>query len=70
MGKQNISATLDSDLLARLDDLAQSTERNRSWLISKAIESYLEDLDDLRIAKARMSDLRLSPAELRAQIDL
>ena len=59
MPTQSVSATLERDLLGRLDALAEETERNRSWLISKAVEVYLEELEDLRIAKERLHDERL-----------
>ncbi len=68
MNKRAVSATLDRDLVDRLDALVEETERNRSWLISKAVESYLEELEDLKIAKERMSDERLSSAELRKKV--
>ncbi len=68
MNKRAVSATLDADLVDRLDALVDETERNRSWLISKAVESYLEELEDLKIAKQRMSDERLSSAELRKKV--
>ncbi len=65
MSKQNVSATMESDLLSRLDRIAEETERNRSWLIGKAVESYLEELEDLKIAKGRLNDKRVSPQALR-----
>ncbi len=65
MSTQNVSATLDRDLLKKLDHLAEQTERNRSWLISKAVECYFEELEDLEIAKERLHDERLSPMALR-----
>ena len=68
MPKQNISATLNSDLLKRLDEFADQTDRNRSWLIGQAVESYLDELEDLRIAKERMHEPRLSPAALKREI--
>ena len=68
MPKQNVSATLDEDLLEKLDAVAEETERNRSWLIGKAVESYLEELEDLRIAKERLKEDRLSPSALRKEI--
>ena len=68
MPKQNVSATVDKGLLRKLDELAEETERNRSWLISKAIESYLEDLEDLKVAKGRLADARLTPSGLRKEI--
>ena len=65
MSTKNISATLAPTLLKRLDDVARATERNRSWLISKAIESYLEELEDAKVALERLDEDRLSPRELR-----
>lgn len=66
--KQNVSATLDGNLLKKLDDLAEETERNRSWLLNKAVEAYLEELEDLKVAKERLHDERLTPSALRNQI--
>lgn len=68
MSKQTISASLSADLVARLDALAKETERNRSWLIAKAIDSYLEDLEDLKIARQRLHEERLSPIEIRKKL--
>lgn len=65
MPTQNISASLDKDLLLKLDALAEETERNRSWLLNKAVESYLEELEDLKLAKQRLEDERLSPSALK-----
>ena len=39
MGKKTISATIDDKLSKRLDDLCEETERKRSWLIERAIET-------------------------------
>ncbi len=68
MSKKNISATVSEDLLERLDAVAKETERNRSWLVSKAIEAYLEELEDGRIAKQRLHEERLSPSEMRKKL--
>ena len=70
MSKQNISATLDVETLKKLDSLAEETERNRSWLITKAVEYYIEELEDLRTAKERLNEDRLTPSELRKEIDV
>ena len=43
MAKRNISATIDEALLQQLDQVAAKTERKKSWLISKALESFLAD---------------------------
>ena len=47
MSKRNISATIDETLLERLDQVAAKTERKKSWLISKALESFLATLEKL-----------------------
>ena len=70
MSKKNISATLSPDLVHRLDELAQETERTRSWLISKAVELYLEEIEDLSIAKERLHEERLSSSELKRKLGL
>lgn len=70
MSKRNISATLDGDLLKKLDRFAEETERNRSWFIGKALESYFDELDDLRLARERLDDERLTPAQLRKSLGL
>ena len=65
MSKLNISATVDRHLMGRLNKVVRMTERNRSWLINRAIESYLEELEDLAIAQERLRDERLSPTTMR-----
>lgn len=70
MGKQNISTTLDRDLVKKLDQVVEDTERTRSWLINKAIGAYLEELEDLRVARQRLGDKRLTPSALRKAIDV
>lgn len=65
MATQNISATINGDLLKRLNEVAEISERKRSWLIAKALELYLEELEDLQVAKNRLKETRLTPAKLR-----
>lgn len=66
MPTKNISATIDKKLLSKLDAIVEETERNRSWIIGQAIEFYLEDLEDLKIAKKRLKEPRLSPTKLKS----
>lgn len=65
MNKQNVSATLEKNVLKDLDAWAARTERKRSWLINQAVKSYLEELEDLRLASERLTDATLSPAQMR-----
>ena len=68
MSKRNISATVDEELLKRLDAVARETERNRSWLISNALETYLDELEDLQIARERLDEERVDSQEMRKRL--
>ena len=47
MSKQNISdpitIRLPVDILAEIETIAQTTERSRSWIIVRALKSYLQN---------------------------
>jgi RHH-type rel operon transcriptional repressor/antitoxin RelB len=51
-----ISVRLPKDLADQLDAVAKETERPRSYIIQKAIESYIEDYADLQVALDRLHD--------------
>ncbi|NTW17449.1 MAG: ribbon-helix-helix protein, CopG family [Syntrophaceae bacterium] len=51
-----ISIRLPEDLAKQLDNIAKETERPRSFIIQKALESYLEDYADLQVALDRLHD--------------
>ena len=51
-----ISVRLPKDLTEKLDDIARETERPRSFIVQKALESYIEDFADLQIALGRLHD--------------
>jgi RHH-type rel operon transcriptional repressor/antitoxin RelB len=51
-----ISMRLPEELVDRLDNIAKETERTRSFIIQKALESYIEDYADLQIALDRLHD--------------
>jgi RHH-type rel operon transcriptional repressor/antitoxin RelB len=68
-----ISVRLPKKLAEQLDDIAKETERPRSFIIQKALESYIEDFADLQIALDRLhdkSDPILSGRELRKSLGL
>jgi RHH-type rel operon transcriptional repressor/antitoxin RelB len=62
------------DMLAKqLDGVAKETERPRSYIIQKALESYLEDYADLQIALDRLRDKTdpiVSSTEMRKSLGL
>jgi len=51
-----ISVRLPENLAIRLDSISKETERPRSFIIQKALESYIEDFADLQIALDRFRD--------------
>ena len=68
-----ISVRLPDDLAKQLDGIADETDRPRSYVIQKALESYLEDYADLQIALDRLhdrSDPAISGKELRKKLGL
>jgi RHH-type transcriptional regulator, rel operon repressor / antitoxin RelB len=68
-----ISVRLPKNLADQLDSIAKETERPRSFIIQKALESYIEDFSDLQIALDRLhdkSDAMISGKELRESLGL
>jgi len=68
-----ISVRLPKDLAKQLDGIAKETERPRSFIIQKALESYIEEFADLQIALDRLhdkSDAIISGKELRESLGL
>ena len=63
-----ISVRLPDAVARKLDSVAQASERPRSFIVQKAIESYLEECADLQVALDRLrdpSDAVISGAEMR-----
>lgn len=73
MPKKTVSMTLDSDLLEKVDNYCRATERQRSWFISKAIEAYMDEIEDLEEAYRRLNDpkeKRISEEKLRERLGI
>jgi len=68
-----ISVRLPEELAEQLDTISKETQRPRSFIIQKALESYIEDYADLQIALDRLhdkTDAVISGKELRKSIGL
>jgi RHH-type rel operon transcriptional repressor/antitoxin RelB len=68
-----ISIRLPKVLADQLDSIARETERPRSYIIQKALESYIEDYSDLQVALDRLHDKTdpvISCKELRKSLGL
>jgi RHH-type rel operon transcriptional repressor/antitoxin RelB len=53
---QTLSIRLPSDLARQLDALCDDTERPRTYIVRKAIESYLAEQADYQVALDRLRD--------------
>jgi RHH-type rel operon transcriptional repressor/antitoxin RelB len=68
-----ISVRLPKELANQLDSIAKETERPRSYIIQKALESYIDDYADLQVALDRLHDRTdpiVSSKELRKSLGL
>ena len=51
-----ITARLPDELVALLDEAASRLNRSRAHVVRRAIEYYLEDVEDLRLGLERLQD--------------
>ena len=68
-----LSIRLPEPLAKELNQIAEETERSRSFHIQKALENYIEDFADVQIAIDRLRDPRdpvVSSRELRKSLGL
>jgi RHH-type rel operon transcriptional repressor/antitoxin RelB len=68
-----ISIRIPDELAEQLEVVAKETDRPRSYIIQKALESYLEDIADLQIALDRLrdkSDPLVTSAEMNKSLGL
>jgi transposase len=51
-----VSARLPDELVALIDEAARRLNRSRAEIIRQAVEYYLDDVEDLRLAMERLQD--------------
>lgn len=51
-----VSVRLPEDMAKRLNKLAKTLERSKTYIIKKALQEYLEEYEDYLIALHRLSD--------------
>lgn len=54
----SVSLRLPDEVSLRLDQLAQSTGRSKTFYMVEAIREHIGDLEDLYLAEQRLVDLR------------
>ena len=68
-----LSVRLPDELAAELSSIAATMERSKSFLVQKAIESYLIEQADLQVSLERLRDVSdpvMSIDDMREEIDL
>lgn len=68
-----LSIRLPDILAEELNDISLTTERSKSFLVQKALESYLHDQADLQVSLDRLrdtSDSIISMDEMRKELGL
>jgi RHH-type rel operon transcriptional repressor/antitoxin RelB len=53
-----LTIRLPEEIESRLENLAKETGRTKTFYARKAILEYIEDLEDLYLAKKRLSDIQ------------
>ena len=69
----SLSVRIPEKLASKLAEIAEETERPKSFHVQKALESYLAELADLHIALDRLhdtSDEIISLDEMRNELEL
>ena len=51
-----ISMRIPKRIVEQIDSIAKETERPRTYIVLKALETYIEDYADLQIALDRLHD--------------
>lgn len=71
--KKNISISFDEEIIKKIDDVCRVSERTKSWLVNKAVENYLEEIEDAEIAFQRSMDpdsRYITEKELRKDLEI
>ena len=68
-----VSVRIPEKLALRLSEIAEETERSKSFHVQKALENYLAELADLQVALDRLhdtSDQVISIEDMRKELEL
>ncbi len=68
-----LSVRVTDELALKLSEIAEDTERPKSFHVQKALETYLSEIADLQVAYDRLHDTTdtiISVAEMRKELEL
>ena len=69
----SVSIRIPDEIAKQIDEIAKETERSKSFIIQKAIESYINDFSDLQIALDRLNNPKdeiISSKELKKSLGI
>lgn len=61
--KKAINIRLDETLLNEIDAIGKEIDRNRTWIIEKAVSAYMDTLDEM-IADKRIDEIKSGKASV------
>lgn len=70
--KKIISVSLDEEIIGKIDKISKVSERTKSWIVKKAVENYLDEIEDAEIAFNRLADAEatyFSEKELKIKLE-
>jgi predicted DNA-binding protein len=65
---ETLAIRITPELKERLENMVKSSGRSKAWVVSMALQLYLEDLEDVEVADSRVmntADEVLSVSEFR-----
>ena len=68
-----LSVRVTDELALKLSEIAEDTERSKSFHVQKALETYLSEIADLQVAYDRLHDTTdtiISVDEMRKELEL
>ncbi|WXU00147.1 MAG: hypothetical protein Ctma_0858 [Catillopecten margaritatus gill symbiont] len=68
-----ISSRIPANIIHDIDEISETTQRNRSFHIKKALEFYVENYADLQISLDRLQDSNdktISLAQMRNKLNV
>ena len=70
MATKTISATVDEELVKKLDTLAKDTHRKKSYFVNQSLLEYFEAIEDYEIALSRKGGKTVTMKEARKELGI
>ena len=70
MATKTISATVDEDIVKKLDILAKETHRKKSYFVNQALLEYFEAIEDCEIALSRRGGVTVPLDEAKKELGI